>query len=232
MTTLPWLKIVLNLEQRHSDVFRDLVTLAACVCSSGQREDEYRRTAAKFTPEELSGLCEAFGDLLRLKLADPFLDLFSEAYMGRLSQHAQRHLGEVYTPSPVARLMTKLVMHPPVPGETLKVAEPAAGSGTLVLAAAQALEELGVSRLHLQVVATDLNPFAVDMALVNLGLAGIPAVVRHGNSLTGQVFREYSTPAWHFACPYSGEPGTNRLQGSDVLGMLGLTVPLPVKATG
>ncbi|MBB5234250.1 hypothetical protein [Deinococcus budaensis] len=48
------------------------------MCSSGQREDEYRRTAAKFTPEELNGLCKAFGNLMHLKLADPFLDLFSE----------------------------------------------------------------------------------------------------------------------------------------------------------
>ncbi|GAA5512491.1 hypothetical protein Dcar01_01205 [Deinococcus carri] len=232
MTNPRWLKIALKLEQRHSDVFRDLVTLDACVCSSGQREDEYRLTAGKFTSEELNGLCEAFGDLLRLKLEDPFLDLFSETYMGRLGKDAQRHLGEVYTPSSVALLMTKLVMHPPVPGDTLKVAEPAAGSGTLVLAAAHALEDLGVSRLHMQVVATDLNPCAVDMALVNLGLASIPAVVRHGNSLTGQVFREYSTPAWPFACPYSGEPDTNRLQGSDVLGILRLTVPLPVETTG
>ncbi|EYB66402.1 hypothetical protein DEIPH_ctg139orf0128 [Deinococcus phoenicis] len=232
MTNPSWLKIVLKLEQRHSDVFRDLVTLAACVCSSGQREDEYRRTAGKYKPEELSGLCEAFGDLMRLKLEDPFLDLFSATYMERLSTHARQHLGEVYTPGSVALLMTKLVMHPPEPGETLKVAEPAVGSGTLVLAAAQALEDLGVSRLHMQVVATDLNPFAVDMALVNLGLAGIPAVVRHGNSLTGQVFHKYPTPAWHFTCPYSGEPGTQSLQGGDVLGMLRLTAPLPVRAAG
>ncbi|WP_216322970.1 N-6 DNA methylase [Deinococcus aestuarii] len=232
MTIPPWLKIVLKLEGRHSDVFRDLVTLAACVCSSGQREDEYRRTAAKFTPEELNGLCEAFGDLMCLKLADPFLDLFGATYMERLSKHARQHLGEVYTPSSVALLMTKLVMHPPEPGETLKVAEPAVGSGTLILAAAQALEDLGVSRLHMQVMDTDLNPFAVDMALVNLGLAGVTAVVRHGNSLTGQVFREYPTPAWHFACPYSGETNTERLRGIDVLEMLRLTVPLPVRAAG
>lgn len=182
------------------------MTLAACVCSSGQREDEYRRTAGKFTPEELGALCEAFGDLLRLKLADPFLDLFSATYMERLSRHAQRHLGEVYTPGSGALLMTKIVMHPPELGETLKVAEPAVGSGTLVLAAAQAQE--------------------------NLGLAGVPAVVRHGNSLTGQVFHGYPTPAWHFACPYSGGTETERLRGIDVLAMLRLTVPLPGRAAG
>ena len=232
MTNPSWLKIVLKIEQRHSGVFRDLVTLAACVCSSGQREDEYRRTAGKFTPEELCALCEAFGDLLRLKPEDPFLDLFGATYMERLSRHAQRHLGEVYTPGSVALLMPKMAMHPPEPGETLKVAEPAVGSGTLVLAAAQALEDLGVSRLHMQVVATDLNPFAVDMALVNLGLASVPAVIRHGNSLTGQIFHEYPTPAWHFTSPYSGEPGTHRLQEGDVLGMLRLTALLPVRAVG
>ncbi|MBB5234251.1 N-6 DNA methylase [Deinococcus budaensis] len=152
--------------------------------------------------------------------------------MGRLSKSAQQYLGQVYTPSTMALLMTKMIMHPPEPGEALKVAEPAAGSGTLVLAAAQALEDLGVSRLHMRGVATDLNPFAVDMALVNLGLAGVPAIVRYGNSLTEQVFREYPAPAWPFAYPYSGETKAERLRGIDVLDILRLTVPLPVRAAG
>ncbi|MBI0446887.1 hypothetical protein [Deinococcus sp. DB0503] len=184
MTNPPRLKIVLNLEQRHSDVFRNLVTLAACVCSSGQREDEYRRTAAKFTPEELSGLCEAFGDLpleARRPLPGPL----------------QRGLHGPPEPARAAAPGRCLHAQPRGPADNEAGDAPAGArgdaegggtgprSGALVLAAAQALEELGVSRLHLQVVATDLNPFAVDMALANLGLAGIPAVVRHGNSLTG-----------------------------------------------
>lgn len=94
MTTPPWLKIVFKLAQRHLGVFRDLVTLGACVCRLGQREDEDRRTAAEFKPEEPSGRCETSAALIPLKLADPFLDLSSAASMERLRKHA---------PSSVAR---------------------------------------------------------------------------------------------------------------------------------
>lgn len=94
MTTPPWLKIIFKLEQRYSGVFRDLVTLGACVCRSGRREDEDRRTAAEFKPEEPSGLCEAFRAMMRLKRENPFLNLFSAASIERLSEHA---------PSSVAR---------------------------------------------------------------------------------------------------------------------------------
>ena len=71
--------------------------------------------------------------------------------------------------------------------------------------------------------ATDLNPLAVDMALINLGLAGIPAAVRHGNSLTDEVFKTFFTPAWWFARPYRGTPLA--ISDRDVVHMLRSTVP-------
>lgn len=230
MTQTPlWLKQVQALEHRHSDVFRDFIRMAACVCSCGEREDEYRRTVRPYPRAELETLCEAFGDVLSRKMTDPFDDLFGETYMARVSPMTRQRLGEVYTPHAVAMLMARLSVRPPESGRTLTLAEPACGSGILVLAFAEALEGLGVSRLHLQVQATDLNPLATDMALINLGLAGIPAIVQHGNALSNEVFRTHETPAWRFASAYSGKPQHERLSGDDLLGMLRATVPFPVR---
>ncbi|MBZ9752139.1 SAM-dependent methyltransferase [Deinococcus sp. HMF7604] len=230
MTQTPlWLKKVQALEHHHGDVFRDFVRMAACVCSCGEREDEYRRTVQRYPRAELETLCEAFGDVLGHKLRNPFDDIFGETYMARVSPTTRQRLGEVYTPSAVAMLMARMSVHPPEPGRTLTVAEPACGSGILVLGFAEALEGLGVSRLHLQVQATDLNPLAADMALINLGLAGIPAIVRHGNTLTNEVFHAHQTPAWRFARPYSGEPQLEQLSGGDLLTMLRVTVPPPTR---
>ncbi|GAA5501091.1 hypothetical protein Dxin01_00822 [Deinococcus xinjiangensis] len=224
-----WLKTVRNLEHRHHNVFQDIVTLAACVCACGAREEEYRQIARKYTPDEMDQLCRVFGEFMLLKGIDPFTDLFGAIHMDRLSDWAKGHLGEFYTPDSLGIMMAKMTIRPPEIGRTLKVCEPAGGSGGLILAAAQALEDLGVSRLHMQVHYTDLSPFAVNMALVNLGLAGIPALIHHGNTLTGEVFKVYETPAWRFAQPYAGT--FHAMAPEHVCVMLAQTVPAPVRAS-
>ena len=126
-----WLKTVNALEAHHSDGFRDLLTLAACVCSCGAREDEYRRTARKYTAGESSHLCGAFSNMPEIKLGDPFTDLFSTPYMERLSPRARSRMSEVYTPPGIGLLMARMVMRPPELGETLKGAESSQSSNTL-----------------------------------------------------------------------------------------------------
>ena len=225
--TPKWLKTVDRLSTRHADAFGDFVTLAACVCACGAREAEYLRVIRRYDRPEQAALSEAFADVLALKLADPFLDVFGAAYMEQRSNRAKQHMGEFYTPDSIGALMARLTMRLPEPGRTLTLAEPACGSGLLILEAARALVDLGGCPLHLQVQATDLSFTAVDMTLVNLGLAGIPALVRRGNSITNEVFATYETPAWRFAQPYSGQPGEARLRPRDVLTMLHATVPPP-----
>ena len=220
-----WLKTVQALEHRHSDVFRDLIALSACVCACGAREDEYRQIARKYNRDEMEQLCHAFGEFRLYKARDPFCDLFGAIHMERQSDWTKSRLGEFYTPDSLALMMARMTIRPPDLGRTLTVREPAGGAGGLILAAAQALEDLQCSRLHMQVLYTDLSPVAADMALVNLGLAGIPVIVQHGNTLSGEVFHSYETPAWRFARPYEGT--FLQLTEHHVFQMLAQTVPPP-----
>ena len=80
--------------------------------------------------------------------------------------------------------------------EFITVHEPAAGSGVMVMAFAQALRDMGINyqqRMHAHVV--DVEQTAVHMAYVQLSLMNIPALVIHGNSLSLQEWSVWTTPA-------------------------------------
>lgn len=73
--------------------------------------------------------------------------------------------------------------------------EPSCGGGSTILAACQQLRELGYNpQTQVLVKASDLDISCVHMAFAQLGLWGIPAVVKHQNALTGETFADYKTP--------------------------------------
>jgi type I restriction-modification system DNA methylase subunit len=84
----------------------------------------------------------------------------------------------------------------------LTVDEPAAGSGGMILALAQALKRRGYdSETQLYVQATDINALAYWMCFIQLSLANIPANVIRGNSLSLETFET----SWTMACvPFFG----------------------------
>ena len=76
--------------------------------------------------------------------------------------------------------------------------EPACGSGGMVIAFAKAMLERGLNpQQQLHVTATDLDVTAVHMAVIQLGLCGIPARIVHGDTLKLETFSTYETPHHH-----------------------------------
>lgn len=71
----------------------------------------------------------------------------------------------------------------------------ACGGGSTVLAACQRIREFGYNpQTQVLVKAEDLDISCVHMTFAQLGLWGIPAIVKHGNTLTGEIFQTYVTP--------------------------------------
>jgi hypothetical protein len=110
--------------------------------------------------------------------------------------------GQFFTPYEVCRLMAEISL-----GDRdstieqkgyLTVDEPAAGSGGMVLAFADALERRGYDPMtQLYVRATDISALSYWMCFLQLSLAGIPAEVIRGNSLSLEVFESaYTRPAF------------------------------------
>ena len=66
----------------------------------------------------------------------------------------------------------------------------------MVLPAADVLAQQGFDPgLHMLVNAIDLSPLCFHMTFLQLALRGIPALVEHGNTLSGERFARAWTPA-------------------------------------
>jgi hypothetical protein len=78
----------------------------------------------------------------------------------------------------------------------VRVHEPAAGSGAMIIALANELHAAGMDcRRQLHVVATDVDPKCAHMSYLQFSLLQIPGVVVHGNSLTLEETARWHTPA-------------------------------------
>ena len=109
-------------------------------------------------------------------------------------------IGQFFTPYDVARMlaMTSLQDAAAIIGQNgfLTLQEPASGAGGMVLAAADALTQQGFDPgLHMLVNAIDVSPLCFHMTFLQLSLRGIPALVEHGNTLSGERFARAWTPA-------------------------------------
>ncbi|WP_413801585.1 N-6 DNA methylase [Streptomyces iranensis] len=141
-------------------------------------------TRTRFTDNELRSLVRHFS-LYELRNEDfEFPDMLGAAYeylIGRFADSAGQRGGEFYTPRSVVRMMVRLVE--PQPGDT--VYDPCAGSGGMLIAANEYVEEHGGDTRELMVCGQDKNGASWSMATMNMLLHGIREFdLRHGDTLT------------------------------------------------
>ena len=126
-------------------------------------KDLVRAAAATARTAVKAGIC----DLLDVDhLLD--VDLLGHAYTTMRPRSARGARGEFYTPAHVCYLMAKMIIGGPdgiVPG--MSIAEPAAGTGGMLRAAAQVVREAGHDPGELVWVANDITPVPVACLAVN-----------------------------------------------------------------
>ncbi|MEM9235088.1 MAG: N-6 DNA methylase, partial [Pseudomonadota bacterium] len=75
------------------------------------------------------------------------------------------------------------------------VDDPASGGGAMLIAAAEACMEQGIDpRTHLQFHATDVSRNAFNMTYIQLAALDLQATVRHGNTLSNELWEARPTP--------------------------------------
>ncbi|MEL3946827.1 type I restriction-modification system subunit M [Streptomyces sp. LNU-CPARS28] len=139
---------------------------------------------SRFTPSELLALVRHFS-LYRLRNEDfEFPDMLGAAYeylLGRFADSAGQSGGEFYTPRSVVRMLVRLL--DPQPEES--VYDPCMGSGGMLIAAREYVEEHGGNPDHLGINGQDRNPASWSMASMNMVLHGIRKFdLQHGDTLT------------------------------------------------
>ncbi|GAA4685889.1 N-6 DNA methylase [Streptomyces chumphonensis] len=140
-------------------------------------------TKSRFSNAELRSLIRHFS-LYRLRNEDfEFPDMLGAAYeylLADFADSAGQKGGEFYTPRDVVRMMVRLV--DPQAGDT--VYDPCAGSGGMLIAAKEYVEEHGGDPLRLSVSGQDKNGPSWSMASMNMVLHGIREFdLQHGDTL-------------------------------------------------
>jgi hypothetical protein len=193
------------------EVFRAFVEMAALTIHQSpyhlgflERDDAFDRieraylgAIQPYSRDELQRLVQLYGLAVLAFSALPATDLLGRVFMEL--DIGNQHVGQYFTPPPVARAMATMMVHDARPlierKGVVTVAEPACGSGCLIIEMANELYELGYDpKQVLKVHATDISRDGFNMAYVQLSLLNIPIVVVHGDTLRLEVWESRPTP--------------------------------------
>jgi type I restriction-modification system DNA methylase subunit len=107
--------------------------------------------------------------------------------------------GQFFTPPDLSELMARMIGPAPDEEPDFKtISDPACGAGSMLLAAAAAVLARGQNpRRKMFAEGIDIDRTCAFMCFVQLSLWGIPAIVWHGNALTGKFQKGWATPIYY-----------------------------------
>jgi len=166
-----------------------------------------KETSKRYSEEELGKFSQMTVLVIHgsnLGGADFLGDLYNKL---ELTGTAQRQaMGEFFTPYSLGRVMARMSITDDVVKEAIKEKgcitfnEPACGAGGLLIAAAERIEHLGYDpKRDMFFVATDISRLCFNMAYIQMSALGIPGIVKHGNTLTLEMWEARPTPALLYA---------------------------------
>lgn len=175
-----------------------------------EREAKYMRLVERHGPErwrEIAALTGVLVDMLEEQQAvgvqtsgwsggDPLGELFMELEFGN------EDAGQFFTPWSLCVVKARLLLDEDLLDLIddlgfVTLDDPAVGSGTILLAAADRALELGANpQTQMRFHGRDVSLSSVHMAYVNLALRGLPGIIEHGNTLTMEIWSKWTTPAY------------------------------------
>ena len=204
-----FIKIFDSIGRHHSryERFADFLELATCAIrkttvpqgpEADTFEERYMNVVARYPPDAIRTMPKLLA-LTQLAVASGGCD-FLGTIAGDLDLLDPK-LGQLITPYPVSRLLAEMTLDDPTAliaeRGFITLQEPASGSGGMIIAAADVLEKRGFDPTSaLYVEALDVASLCFKMTYLQLSLRGIPATVRHANTLSREVFESAWTPAF------------------------------------
>jgi hypothetical protein len=194
--------------RRHLwEVFGDFVEMGALAMANSvdlnqfaEREARYLALIQRYEPDEQKLFPKMLGELVLAMEYGPddvLGRVFGELDLGNAAR------GQFFTPYHVCVAMARLQVGDGTELRErikqrgfIRLNEPAAGAGALVIAMAEAMQHQQINyQQHLHVIAQDVDSRAVHMAYLQLSLLHIPAVVILGNTLALEEREHWYTPA-------------------------------------
>lgn len=163
-----------------------------------EREKQYCACAAKLDPATLKAYASMLATLTlaALQFKDDPHDILGVVFH-ELNMHNEWK-GQFFTSEHICRFMAQITIDQADVAERerpITIAEPACGSGAMILGTVYALAQQKVDYTsETFFVAHDIDIRCVWMAYIQLTLYGVPAVVIHGNTLTNEEWSRWVTP--------------------------------------
>ncbi|WP_341706495.1 N-6 DNA methylase [Halopseudomonas sp.] len=203
------IKLLNQASHRHHlwEVFGDFIEMSAIALANAtdltqrdSREQRYMQLIGRYESAEQKLFPMMFGELTMAMECGPddvLGRVFSELELGNSAR------GQFFTPYHLCALMAQANIGDGKSCRYLieqrgfvRVNEPAAGAGAMVIAMAEAMSKVGINyQQHMHVVAQDVDSRAVHMCFLQLSLLHIPAIVVLGNTLALEAREQWFTPA-------------------------------------
>ena len=173
-----------------------------------KREERYLQIIRSYKPDQQKKLAEIFAKVYALlasvvydngKFNDNLGEIFMRCNLGN------KNAGQFFTPYHISELMARVTIDETLVKEKiaddgiLAINDPCCGGGGMIMAALEVLHSLGVNYArNCFIEANDVDLRCVHMTYLQLALAGVPAIVRHQNTLTRECWSVWYTPAYLF----------------------------------
>lgn len=172
-----------------------------------QREERYKQIMHAYEPKERELMAEAFAKIYALLSSVVYDDGKFNDWLGELFMQTgigNKHNGQFFTPYHISNFCAKASIDESVVrqnqqnNEIITINDPTCGAGGMLVAALETLDR----DYHFNyayncfMLGEDIDIRCVHMTYLQLSLAGVPAIVKHTNSLTRETWDVWKTPAF------------------------------------
>lgn len=172
------------------------------------REQRYLQIINQYAKSEQNLISEIFAQIFALCSSVTYDDGVFDDYLGELFMKCNQgndRTGQFFTPYHISKLMAKIsfTKNDIERDEIITINDCCCGGGGLLIAALDVLQnDYGVNYArNCYMDAGDIDARCVHMTYLALSLAGVPAIIKHQNALTRELWSVWRTPAFMFQYP-------------------------------
>ena len=184
------------------------ISNAVDLTQKNKREERYLQIIRSYKPDLQKKLAEIFAKVYALLASVVYDDGRFNDHLGELFMRCNlgnKNAGQFFTPYHISEFMARalidetLVKEKTADDGILTINDPCCGGGGMLMAALEVLKSLGVNYArNCFMEANDVDLRCVHMTYLQLSLAGVPAIVKHQNTLTRECWSVWYTPAYLF----------------------------------